>query len=216
MAVDAVLLLDLVEDRLVLGEDFAAVGDARIADQDVEIIPERLGELRLGVDEVHDAEIGRQPLGELLEARARDVALGGERPQLFDAGFEIAPRRHGSRSPASPDDRTSRTRRSILAAAAPWRTGVTWTPGGPCVAGAEILPTGTGGVKPVGLRQRQRPRRQAAAHVPSTVRHDRCSRPSCRLPWTKSSAPLGQDMVERALTADNPQVRWVPPPTGRP
>ena len=97
MAVDAVGLLDLIEDRLVLGQQLAAAGDARVVHQDVEIVPERLGELRLRVDQVHDPQVGREPAHVLVEARARDVALGGERPQAFEALLEIRRGLRGSR-----------------------------------------------------------------------------------------------------------------------
>ena len=156
VAVDAVLLLDLVEDGLVLGEDLAAAGDARVAHQDVEIIPERLGELRLRIDQVHDAQIGRQPCGVFLEARARDVALGGQRPQPFDAGFEIGGGLRGWRSPASrgwPEepDLPVHSFGGAGAGAAAGAAGRRLRRRG--AGGVAGWPTGIGGSEPVGLRQ---------------------------------------------------------------
>ena len=68
MAIDAIGLLDLVEDGLVADQQFAAGGDPRLVHKDVEIIPERLGELGLGVEQIHDPQVGREPAHMALEA----------------------------------------------------------------------------------------------------------------------------------------------------
>ena len=94
IAVDAVLLLDLVEDSLVLGEDFAAAGDARVAHQDVEIIPERLGELGLRIHKIHNAESGVSPavyLSKLAREMLR-LAASGQRSATQDLNLAAAAR----------------------------------------------------------------------------------------------------------------------------
>jgi len=215
VAVDAVLLLDLVEHRLVLGEDVAAVRDARIVYQDVEIVPERLGELRLLVDQVHDAQVGRQAARKLVEARARDVALGGLRPQTFNAGFE------------SGGGRTDGARLHIRMAG---RAGFA----------APFFRRGRGGSRrwrlrrhdrrfdraadrlrgkqPIGLRKARRgcaEQQHAAQHQPGKrdgmLRHLPVFRPHedrvptrhvvCLVAMSNVRPLLGQDMVERGLTA---------------
>ena len=93
MTVDAVGLLHPVERRAVLGEDGAAIGDARVGDQDVEILPGRLAELGLRVEQVHDPQVGRDAGHELVEHLARNVALLRQRPDAFEAGAEIRRRR---------------------------------------------------------------------------------------------------------------------------
>ena len=86
-----------------LREDGPSVRDALIADQDIEIVPERLGELGLRVHQIHDAQVGREArdiglehlagetAGILVVARAviaidQDAAVGqamfGEMPEL--------------------------------------------------------------------------------------------------------------------------------------
>ncbi len=47
VAVDAVGFLHRVELRLVFGEDLAALGEAVVVHEDVEIVPDRLGEFGL-------------------------------------------------------------------------------------------------------------------------------------------------------------------------
>ena len=114
IAVDAVGFLDRVERRAVLRQDRAAVGDALLADEEVEIVPERLGEFGLAVEQVHDAQVGRQPCDIGVEHRAADPAALGLRPQPLEAAAEI------SRSRA---DRLRRHQRMIGRArlAAPFR-----------------------------------------------------------------------------------------------
>ena len=58
--IDAVGLLDRGERCTMLRQDCAAVLDAGVVDQDVEIVPERFRELRLGVDQIHDPQIRRE------------------------------------------------------------------------------------------------------------------------------------------------------------
>ena len=60
VAVDAVGFFHRVELRFVLGEDLAALGEAIVVHEDVEIIPDRLGEFGLRIHQIHDAQIGRQ------------------------------------------------------------------------------------------------------------------------------------------------------------
>ncbi len=96
MAVDPVGLLHRVEGGPVLGEDFAAALDAVVADQEIEIVPERLGEFGLGVHQVHDPQIGREPARIGVEGRAGDAALGRVRPQALDAVAESSAPRRGS------------------------------------------------------------------------------------------------------------------------
>src|SRR5450756_340500 len=67
VAVDCIGFFGQVELRLVFGQDLAALGEPRVIDQDVEIIPHRLGEFRLRVHQVHDPQIRRKPGGESLE-----------------------------------------------------------------------------------------------------------------------------------------------------
>ena len=89
-AVDPVGLLDRVERRAVLRQDGAAVGDALLADQEVEIVPERLGEFGLAVEQVHNAQVGRQPCDIGVEHRAADPAALGLRPEPLEAAAEIS------------------------------------------------------------------------------------------------------------------------------
>ncbi len=63
--------------------------DAIIAHQKIEIVPRRLGEFRLCIELVHDAQIGRQPGGETLEILARDAAARRLWPEPLDAIAEV-------------------------------------------------------------------------------------------------------------------------------
>ena len=67
VAVDAVGFFHRVELRLVFGEDLAALGEAVVVHEDVEIVPDRLGEFRLRIHQIHDAQIGREACGEALK-----------------------------------------------------------------------------------------------------------------------------------------------------
>jgi hypothetical protein len=89
VAVDAVGLLRGVELRLVLGEDLLALGEAVVVHQDIEIVPDRLGEFGLRIQQVHDAQIGREACREALEILLRDVAACGIRPHRGNAIVEI-------------------------------------------------------------------------------------------------------------------------------
>ena len=89
MPVDAVGLLDRVERRLVLGEDRAAVGDPRFADQEIEIVPERFGELGLGVEQVHDPQVRRQAGDMRVVHGTRHAAARPQRPQALEAAAKI-------------------------------------------------------------------------------------------------------------------------------
>ena len=93
VAVDAIGLLDLVEHRLVLGQQFAAAGDALVVHQDVEIVPERLGELRLRVHQIHDAQVGREAAAHACRrwrARRCASAPSGHRPSRHCSKFAAA------------------------------------------------------------------------------------------------------------------------------
>ena len=94
VTVDAVGSLHRVERRAMLGQDRAAVGDARVGDEDIEIFPRRLGELGLRVEEIHDPQVGRDARQQLIEHLARHVAALRQRPDRFEAGAEI--RRRGA------------------------------------------------------------------------------------------------------------------------
>src|SRR5436190_15055752 len=54
VTVDAVGLFHRVESRGMLRQYFAAARDACISDEEIKIVPERAGEFRLGVEELHD------------------------------------------------------------------------------------------------------------------------------------------------------------------
>ena len=70
MAIDSVRLLNRIERGAVFGENGLAVLDPVLIHQDVEIIPNRFGELRLGVEQIHNAQIGRQSRNARLEDRS--------------------------------------------------------------------------------------------------------------------------------------------------
>jgi hypothetical protein len=97
MAVDAVGLLDCVEHRAIPGQDRTAVVDAVVVHQDVEIVPQRPGELGLGIHQVHDPQVGCEPADMRLEGRARHTAALGLRPQGGEAAAEAGRRRTNRR-----------------------------------------------------------------------------------------------------------------------
>ena len=70
-----------------LAEQFAALGDALVGDEQIEIVPERLGELRLRVDEVHDLDVGlelaRCAVSKLAREMPRRAASGHMRSRQF-------------------------------------------------------------------------------------------------------------------------------------
>ena len=72
-----------------LRQDLAPARDALVAHQEIEIVPERFGELRLGVEQIHDAQVGREPGGQLLERLAADAAPLGQRLHGGEAIAEI-------------------------------------------------------------------------------------------------------------------------------
>ena len=92
VAVDAVGPFHRVELRLVFGKDFAALGEAVVVHQNVEIVPDRLGEFRLRIHQIHDAQIGRETGGEALEALLRNAAACGIGPHRGHATIEIRSR----------------------------------------------------------------------------------------------------------------------------
>lgn len=63
-----------------LSEQLATFLDALVGDQEVQILPRRLGELGLGIELVHDLEIGGKPGDRLVERGSRDAASGGLGP----------------------------------------------------------------------------------------------------------------------------------------
>ena len=89
VAVDAIGALGGGEYRRVLRQELAAAGDALVADQRVEIVPGRFVEFRLRIEQVHDAQIRRQPGGIALKIDAVDAAALGLRPQRRDAIAEV-------------------------------------------------------------------------------------------------------------------------------
>jgi hypothetical protein len=78
----------------VLREHGAAVGNAGVGDQDVEIVPDRPGEFRLRIHQVHDSQVRGQSRDQPVERRARDLALLRQRPDAFEAIAEV--RRSGA------------------------------------------------------------------------------------------------------------------------
>ncbi len=89
VAVDAVGFLDRRKRRGVFRQHLAPLRDPRIGDQNVEIIPNRLGELGLRIHQVHDAQVRRQIGGEAAEACFGDAAPMSLRPETGDAAVEI-------------------------------------------------------------------------------------------------------------------------------
>ena len=87
--IDPIGALDRGKHRGILREQLATAGDALVADQDVEIVPGRFVELRLGVEQIHDAQIRRQPGGVVLEGVAANAAPLGRWHQSRDAVAEI-------------------------------------------------------------------------------------------------------------------------------
>jgi hypothetical protein len=89
VTVDAIGFLDRIEDGPMPRKDRSAVLDARVIDQDVEIIPERLREFGLGVHQIHDPKI-RGEAGHLsLEDGPAHTATLGLRPQPSQTAVEI-------------------------------------------------------------------------------------------------------------------------------
>ena len=88
-AVDPIGARDRGECRRVLRQQLLAVGNAFVADQQVEIIPGRPVEFRLRIEFVHDAQIGRETRGKSLVTGPRDAAPLGVRPQAGKAIAEL-------------------------------------------------------------------------------------------------------------------------------
>jgi hypothetical protein len=89
VAIDPIRLLDRVEDGTVLGQDRAAVLDAILAHQQIQIVPDRLGEFRLGVEQIHDPQVRRERGGLRIEHGARYPAPLCLGPQRFETGMKI-------------------------------------------------------------------------------------------------------------------------------
>ena len=213
MAVDAVGLLDLVEDRLVLGEHLAAARDARVADQDVEIVPERLGELRLRIHQVHDPQVGREPARRICRrSRARCRAWRPAATGLRGSDWKFAAACADRGRPASagwpeePDSPVhSRGGDGAGAAAATggWRGRRPGRrrDGPPAAAAPSRSPWAE---REPGRAEQQRPANADQANRRECFAH--CATRSSLMPPVMSAAdssrpPLGQDMVERGLTA---------------
>jgi hypothetical protein len=79
-------------------KDCPAVRDPLVADQHVEIIPDRLREFGLRIQEIHDAQIRREPRYLPLEQGAGNTAPLGQGLALREARPEIAGRFPNSRS----------------------------------------------------------------------------------------------------------------------
>jgi hypothetical protein len=75
-----------------LRQHFLATRDARVADQCVEIFPKRLGELRLRIQKIHDAQVGREIARERDKILLRHAALCGIRPHAGDAVRKVGRR----------------------------------------------------------------------------------------------------------------------------
>ena len=115
VAVDPERFFGGVELRLVLRQDLAALGEPVVVHQDVEIVPDRLGEFRLRIHQVHDPQIGRESAVKRRKLWLRDAAARGLRPQRGDASVEIRRRLADRRAPSSADGRRRRPRRSRAA-----------------------------------------------------------------------------------------------------
>ncbi len=89
VTVHAIGLFDRVEDGAVLRQDGAPIGDALLAHEQIEIVPERLGELGLRVEQIHDPQVGREPRDIGIVQRARDAAGLRQRPESLETAAEI-------------------------------------------------------------------------------------------------------------------------------
>ena len=115
IAIHAVGALHSVEDTPILFEQSAALLDALVGHQDVEIVPEGFGEFRLIVEKIHNPQIGRERSGISLEARfakCRAAPLPATAARCSHGNLR-PPR--GSRRRSSADDRRSPIPRSTPA-----------------------------------------------------------------------------------------------------
>ena len=175
VAVDAVGLFHRVELRLVFGEDLAALGEAVVVHEDVEIIPDRLGEFGLRIHQVHDAQIGLQPCGEALETFAARCCGVRRRATSRRRNCRNSPPPRGSRSRSSGDGRRRRPRRSRAAARCCGGRGA--RAAGAAAAGAGCF----GPVKMLSKKSERRRRttaRDASPEAAAPPRHDRAG-PAC-------------------------------------
>ena len=88
MAIHAIGALRSIESLPISFEQRAALLDALIGHQDVEIIPEGFGELWLIVEQIHDPQVWRKRSGIGLKSTSRDATPRRCRPQPVDAGVE--------------------------------------------------------------------------------------------------------------------------------
>ena len=159
-----------------LRQDGAAVGDARVGDQDVEIFPGRLGEFRLRIEEVHDPQVGRKAGQQLVEQRARHVASLRQRPDRLEAVAEI--RRRGA------DRRRRHQRMAGRAVSRSIRAAPAWAAG---AGGGAAASPGSGALRTAcGYRRSAQPAGAAPRSAPDSaarIRDQSCdrvgSRPDC-------------------------------------
>ena len=78
--IDPIGFLDRIENRPMARQDGAAILDAIIAHQKIQIVPDCLGEFRLRIKQVHDPQVGRQGGGLLIEHGPRHPAARRLRP----------------------------------------------------------------------------------------------------------------------------------------
>src|SRR4029078_11292619 len=89
VAINAIDPLHSIKNAAVFFEQCAAALDAFARHQDVEIVPDRLGELRLVVEQIHDPQMRRQRRGILCKSVSRNAPLRGRRPEPLDAAMKI-------------------------------------------------------------------------------------------------------------------------------
>ncbi|MCW0438969.1 hypothetical protein NB723_003933 [Xanthomonas sacchari] len=88
LRVDTVLLRDLREQVAMRGEHGATIVDALAVDQAGQVVPDRRGELGLGVEQRQHARVRLQTGGEAVEGRLGDTRLRRSRAQAGHAAGE--------------------------------------------------------------------------------------------------------------------------------
>ena len=79
-AVDAIGPLNRIECSAVFFQNGATFGDTGLVDQNIQVVPHRFGEFGLAVEQIHDAQVGRQRRGHAFKSSARYPAPGRLRP----------------------------------------------------------------------------------------------------------------------------------------